>query len=100
MLDTGTMIPFPYMMLVTLMMCVVEMFTSTPEAIEIEKQASLEAKKNKSKAIDENDNNAVEEIAGDVSASEENIQIEVDGEDASLDVLTMAEDVEDAVSEV
>ena len=37
MIDTGTMIPFPYMMLVTIMMCVVEMFTSTKEATEIDK---------------------------------------------------------------
>ena len=37
MIDTGTMIPFPYMLLVTIIFCVVEMFTATPEMIEADK---------------------------------------------------------------
>lgn len=45
MIDTGTMIPFPYMMLVTIMMCVVEMFTSTKEMAELDKLEDEERKK-------------------------------------------------------
>ena len=44
MMDTGTMIPFPYMMIVTIIMCLVEMFTSTPEAIEMDRQSSKKVK--------------------------------------------------------
>lgn len=57
MIDTGTMIPFPYMMLMTIIMCVVEMFTSTPDAVERDKQ---EAKKDKRAGVITEDSEASE----------------------------------------
>ena len=38
MMDTGTFIPGAYLLIVLILMCLVEMFTSTREAIALDKQ--------------------------------------------------------------
>ena len=42
MMDTGTMVPFPNMMLVVILMCVVEMFTSDRDTVTFDKLCSTE----------------------------------------------------------
>lgn len=41
-IDTGTMVPFPNMMLVAIMMCLVEMFTSNPDTVTFDKLCKSE----------------------------------------------------------
>ena len=68
MMDTGTFIPGAYLLVVLILMCLVEMFTSTPEAIECDKLEMAEAKiqrenARKKKAIkaNETENDTLEE---------------------------------------
>ena len=42
MMDTGTMVPFPNMMIVILLMCVIEMFTSNTDSVTFDRLASKE----------------------------------------------------------
>ena len=82
MMDTGTMIPFPYMMIVTIIMCLVEMFTSTPEAIEIDKQSSKKVKDIEGEKEENAENSVCDENIED-NFQEENQQkenINTDGE--------------------
>ena len=76
MMDTGTFIPGGYPLIVLILMCLVEMFTSTPEAIECDKLEMAEAriqrenarkKKVQNSSVDGND----EPIIGTVASSDD-----------------------------
>lgn len=81
MMDTGTFIPGAYLLVVLILMCLVEMFTSTPEAIECDKLEMAEAKiqrenarKKRAKAQGEKEENLVADELADIDCTEESAQ--------------------------